>query len=245
MSRVKHAFLAYLIGMAGAGYAQPGTVDPVAIDILDNMSQVIGDLGSCSYKLNAWADHPHEYGLEKDFMEYEVYFGGPQHLKVHSNSRYGHRGFWYDGETFTYYSFAENNYSTIPAPHNVIDMIDSLNAVYEVDFPAADFFYPSFTDDLIDYFETITYLGEKEMREKSAFHIMAANDQMIVQIWVTNDGMNLPAAFTITYKQKAFMPQYTAVFSDWQLNPDLPVSLFSFSPPPGAREIVILPKTAQ
>ena len=234
-----------LVSMATTGWGQTGTVDPVAIDILDKMSSVIGDLGSCSYTLSVWSDQQHEYGLEKDFSEYEVYFGGPQQLKVHGNGRNGHKGYWYDGEIFTYYSFAENNYSTIPVPDNVIDMIDSLNAVYEVDFPAADFFYPSFTDDLIDHFETITYLGEKRIRGRSTFHIMATNADMLVQIWVSNDGMMLPAAFTITYLQQAFMPQYTAIFSDWSLNPQIPASIFSFTPPPGAHEIVIQPASDQ
>jgi hypothetical protein len=45
----------------------------------------------------------------------------------------------------------------------------------------------------------------------------------------------------IIYHNKSNL-QYEASFCDWDINPILPASMFNFLPPPGAREVYLLPK---
>ena len=45
--------------------------------------------------------------------------------------------------------------------------------------------------------------------------------------------------FILTYKDKGNL-QYEATFSNWQLNPEIPVSVFEFLPPPKAAQISIM-----
>ncbi len=225
--------------------AQPAKkIDSVALLILDHMSDVIGDLNSCSFKLSTSNDVVNaEYGAsEKQFAEHEVYMQGPDKMLVQTRGAKHHKGFWYNGSHLTYYSYTENNYAVIDAPSHIIAAIDSINENYEIEFPAADFFYPSFTDDLIENSNTIVFLGSEKIDGKDCFHILAEGADMNIQIWVSNDALNLPVKLVITDKKKPLSPQYQASFSKWQLNPVLPASIFEFVAPPGAREIAILPK---
>lgn len=136
-----------------------------------------------------------------------------------------------------YYSFSENNYSVVDTPDTTLEMIDQLNNEYEIDFPAADFFYPTFTDDLINHFKTIRYLGKSMVNGKEHFHIAADNEELNIQMWIANDSFMLPSRFAIIYKKKNGQPQYYASMSEWNINPNLPEQMFEFVPPVEAKEI--------
>jgi hypothetical protein len=53
----------------------------------------------------------------------------------------------------------------------------------------------------------------------------------------------LPIKVVIVYTDKPMNPQYEAVLSGWQINPDLPDAMFAFMPPPGAKKIKLKPHT--
>jgi hypothetical protein len=231
-------FLMVTIGIA----AQQTQKDTVAVMILQHMSDVIGDLNSVSFELITSVDEmKNEYGIETHFGHNEVYMVGPDKMLIHTKGEKGHRGFWYNGETFTFYSFDENNYAIIDAPPTIIETIDTIHKTYDVRFPAADFFYPTFTEDVLDYFDNVIYLGQKVVHGEECFHVLASNDKLNAQFWIANDAFNLPKKFILTYKDKENM-QYEATFHNWHVNPEIPISVFEFLPPPKARQISIMAK---
>jgi len=223
--------------------AQTKQQDSIAILIIDRMTDVIGDLQSCSFKLHTVNDvMDTSLGLVKQFADFDVYMSGPNKLLVNAYGQKGHREFLYNGQELAYYSFKEHNYGVILAPANTIAMIDSVNALYGIEFPAADFFYPSFTDDLLEDADTIRFLGMDDIDGNEFFHIMALGKDVNFQFWVSNDAYDLPAKFAITYKHMPGSPQYLASFSEWQVNPDLPAAMFDFLPPPDAAQLRIMSK---
>lgn len=222
--------------------AQETQKDTVAVMILQHMSNVIGDLTSVSFDQETSTDVTnYKYGIETKFGHNQVYLYGPDKMLIHTWGPKGHRGFWYNGELFTYYSFDENNYADVPAATTTIETIDTINRMYGITFPAADFFYPTFTIDILDQFDNIFFLGMKIVEGDECFHILASNDKMIAQFWISNDAFNLPKKFILIYKDKENM-QYEATFNNWDLNPDIPPSAFDFLPPPGAQKISIMAK---
>ncbi|MEM9675037.1 MAG: DUF2092 domain-containing protein [Cyclobacteriaceae bacterium] len=224
--------------------------DQVALIILDRMSEVIGELKSCSFTLHTSQDVqdntfflPEEgLGLIKLFRKEEVHMVGPNKLLVNSNGDRGHRGYWYDGDQLAYYSYNENNYALVDAPPTILETIYAINNRYGVDFPAADFFNPYFTDDLLAQSEKLLFLGLSEVNEKECFHIVAASKEMSVQFWISTDAVTLPQKMVVVYLDQKGSPQYEATFADWELNPDLPDAIFNFFPPPGATELTLMPK---
>ncbi|MBP6185979.1 MAG: DUF2092 domain-containing protein [Chitinophagales bacterium] len=225
-------------------YAQATNYDPVAVLILDRMSDVIGDLNSCSYKTNASHDEfVPEYGMIKQFVNSEVHMVGPNKMVVNFWGPRGHRQCWYNGDQFAYYDYEENNYGLIEAPGTIIATIDSIHQYYNVDFPAGDFFYPAFTDDLIESSDKVVYLGTTNINGKECFHIAAMSKVSNTQIWISNDAYTLPVKYVIDYYTVADSPQYETTFSDWQINPDIPGVMFDFLPPPGAKQVRMMSTT--
>ena len=227
-----------------SGYAQAAKCDSVAVILMDRMSDFIGELESCSYKLNASEDIVNEdSSMIKKFSEDEVYMVGPDKMLVSVNGIKGHRSYLYNGTQLAYYSHDENNYGIIETPDNIIETIEKVNADYDIEFPAADFFFPAFTDDLIDSSKEIRYIGKSLVNGKECFQILAIGDDFDFQFWISNDAFNLPMKFVYVYKNKKGAPQYEATFSDWKINPAVPDAMFNFTPPPGAHKISILSKS--
>ncbi len=219
------------------------TIDPVAVIVLDKMTSIIGELESCSFELETANDrknHYHEY--ERVLSTHKIRFSGPNKLSVRSEGDGGDKGYWYDGNHLTFYSFDENNYVTIEAPNNTIATIDVLNDQFGFKLPAADFFYPTLTDDILDQFDNLYYLGLKEVDGEECLHIMAANEKESYQFWIKNDATYLPKKYIFKEKNNEGR-QFEGTFNNWQVNPIIPTGIFDFLPPMNSRLISILEKS--
>ncbi|MEI7724007.1 MAG: DUF2092 domain-containing protein [Bacteroidota bacterium] len=231
------------IGLFTPARSQEKTYDTIAVVILDHMSAILGDLSSCRFKLDVETDlSDPDLGVITNHETSDVSFSGPDKMLMHIHGDKGHRGYWYNGKMLTWYSFSENNYVIIEAPDNIIAMFDTINKTYGIDFPAADFFYPTLTDDLIDQCDLITFQGKTQLNDKTCLQIVAKNKEMTVQFWVSEEAMFLPMKMVISYNENSHIRRYEATFSDWQINPGLPDTMFDFSLPPGAHEVSIQPK---
>lgn len=217
----------------------PHKIDSVAISILDRMSAIIGDLGSCSVTIKSNYDiHSKELGLVKHSDEEQLFLHGPNKLMVRAEGDKGTRDLIYNGETLSYYSPDRNQYGQLQAPaNNIVEMIDTVNKLYGIEFPVADFFYPGFVDDIIADSKELVYLGLTTVDGKECFHIAGVGRDKTFQFWISNDAYCLPLKMVIIYTGKESNPQYEAVLSNWQVNPTLPDALFEFSAPPGAKKI--------
>jgi len=58
-----------------------------------------------------------------------------------------------------------------------------------------------------------------------------------MELWIANDAATLPVKYLFRTREKGQVTEYEGTFADWKMNPDLPVTLFRFTPPPGSREV--------
>ena len=241
---MKKVFLLYVVLIIPfLGFTQKvKEIDSTAVYILDQMSDLIGDLQSVTFKTTTSTDKLNDKGhIVTHYSTSEVSMVGPDKLIAKTRSDKGGHGYWYNGEYLSYYSYAENNYLTLEAPDNIISMVDDMHTRFDFKFPAMDFFYPSFTDDIIESFDTIQYVGKRTIEEEECYQIMAINNEMHVQLWVSEDKNFLPMKMKIIYKNQNNL-HYTTTFTSWVLNPQIPETIFEFLPPPNAKLISILEK---
>ena len=240
----KNSLLLPLLFISFFGYAQEvKDIDSTAIFILDKMTDVIGDLEAVSFDLDNSIDKlDADKNIVKHYAKSAISFSGPDKLCIRTEGIKGRSGFYYDGSYLSYYNYDENNYITLAAPESTLEMIDEMHLDYDFQFPAADFFYPTFTDDMMEQFTSIKFLGKKIIDDEECYHIMATNKDLNVQIWVSNKTYMLPKRFVIIYKNKSNL-QVESTFSNWLLNPNIPDAVFDFLPPPNARLISILKKS--
>ena len=218
--------------------AQKMNIDTIAVAILDRMAAMIGDLSSCHVNVSSHYDVPSQHlGLVKHEDQEELYMQGPDKLLIRAEGDRGARSLYYNGNTLVYYSLETNHYATLPLSAPIMEMIDTVNKLYNIDFPAADFFYPSFVDDLLSDSKNLIYLGMTRVDGKACFHIAGTTSDKTYQFWVSDDALNLPLKMVIVYTNRNMNPQYEAVLSDWQVNPVLPSAVFEFMVPPKARKI--------
>lgn len=229
------------LAMTWSGYSQTQKYDSAAIYLMDRMSDVIGDLESVHFTLTTASDDiDHDHGVVRHYGLAEVFMAGPDKMLVTTKNFKGHRQYMYNGAQMAYYSFTENNYGIIDAPPSTIAAIDQIHRDYGVDFPAADFFYPTFTDDMIALFDEIRYIGKAKIAGKPCFHLLARNSDMTAQFWIISDALMLPLKMLLI--QSKDNRQFESTFSNWEVNPVLPAAMFDFMPPPGARRLRILAK---
>jgi hypothetical protein len=237
----KLLFCLIFLGFFLPARTQEKSYDTLAIVILDHMSAIIGDLSSCRFRLTAETDvNDPILGPVTTHEVSNVWFSGPSKMLMEIWGDKGHRAYWYNGHKLTWYSFTENNYVVIKAPGNTIPMIDSVNETYGIEFPAADFFYPTLTDDLIQNSDYISYNGRTRIDGQTCYQIVAMNADMTVQIWISDEVQFLPVKMVINYTGKSRNLRYEASFSDWQINPVLSDAMFEFAIPPGAHQVSIL-----
>ena len=226
------------------GFAQEAKeIDSTAIFLLDKMGEVIGDLESVSFtQKNSVDELDANKNIRKYYSTSALSFSGPDKLRIRTEGTKGKKGWYYDGSHLSYYNFDENNYVTLEAPETTLEMIDKMHQDYNFNFPAADFFYPSFTDDMLEQFNSIKYLGTESIDGEECYRIMATNEELNVQIWISNSTYLLPKQFVLIYKNKSNL-QYESIFSNWTINPNIPNTAFDFLPPPNAKLISILKKS--
>lgn len=171
-------FFSLLISFATlTATAQVKNPDSTAIAIFDKMSEVIGEFSSTSFTLDVRNDEvDQDLGVITHFAQSKISFNGPSQLQIHSSSDKGHRGLWYADETLTYYSFKENNFAMIPSLPTTIEMIVDVHDRFGIDFPAADFFFPTFTDDILQNFDHLNFVGLRKMAGVECFYIIAKRE---------------------------------------------------------------------
>jgi len=221
---------------------QARRIDTVAVAILDKMSAVIGDLGSCSVTIKSNYDiTSKELGLIKHSDEEQLFLHGPNKLLLRSDGDRGSRDFYFDGSKLSYYSLDKNQYGQIDAPMSLVEMIDTVNKLYGIEFPAADFLYPTFVDDILADSKELVYLGLTRIDGKECFHIAGRASDKSFQFWISNDAYTLPMKMVLVYTNKELNPQYEAVLTDWQVNPNLPDAMFTFTVPHKAQRVKLVP----
>ena len=215
-------------------------VDLDAVLLFDQMGESIGELSSVSFHLSTINEVlAEDETTVKEYNECEVNMVGPDKLLAKQYSKDKQSAYYYNGEVITYYSFKENNYITVDAPSNIMDMIDFMHDNFSMNFPAADFFYPNFTDNILDNFDSVTYIGSELVNGEDCNLAEIENENVRVKIWISAEAHTLPKQFEITYKKKDNL-KYQATFSDWQLNPELNEDIFQFTPPSSAKLISVL-----
>ncbi|MFC2148529.1 DUF2092 domain-containing protein [Bacteroidota bacterium] len=240
----KYVLTLALLALPFCGQSQDAReIDSAAVFILDRMADIIGELEAVSFTIETATDRlDDKQKIETHYSTSHVSMAGPDKMVYQRFGNKGKYGFWYNGAFASMYSYKENNYVTLEAPENIIAMIDSLHSRFDFQFPAADFFYPSFTDDILADFNTLEYLGKAVVDGEDCFYIRATNETMHFQVWISSSNWNLPKRFIIIQKGNQNL-RFESVFKDWDINPNLPNTVFEFLPPPNARLIDIMEKS--
>ena len=222
--------LAVIISCSQSG---SGEYDSRAIQKLDDLVETIGNLESCSFTLDVRKTQADSSkAMDTMYVEHDIYLRGPNKMYIYSKHADHNMAYWYDGDSLSYFSFTKSKYKSYKAADNILATIDAIHENYGIEFPAADFFYPTLTDDIIANYDHVLYLGEVEHEDETYVHIEASNEQEILSLWISS-ATHLPGQMRIENGTKGY---YEGRFSNWRLDPELNDEMFLFTPPPGSEK---------
>ena len=107
--------------------------------------------------------------------------------------------------------------------------------------PLAELFSKDHPFDLKKDIKSSTYLGNSTINGVSSDDLAFRTENIDLQVWIADQKDPLPQRFVITYNNSPGKPQYRAQFNKWDLSPELPDSLFEFTPPKDSEKIEFVP----
>lgn len=212
--------------------------DAEAIDLLDSMSQIIGDLESCSFTLEANSNQINDLNKTVNGRLSNIYLKAPDKMFTYTVSENGRKGFWYNGEQLAIFRYDDHQFDTEAVSGNILEMMDAAHKKYNYEFPAADIFYPTFTDDLMSNYDTIVML---ETPEGEGFISILGKSKSEFMILNLDENSGLPTKLELVNRNDNSI-YYEGNFSHWKVNPNLPDRLFKFSIPENAEHKNLIKK---
>jgi len=222
----------------------PVVIDSKADDILKQMSEYMKCIKQFTFHADVTFEKVLESGQKLQFgRKIKLCLQRPNKYRVEITEQKKQRLVLYNGNTLTLLHLDKNVYSTIKVPETIDKALDFMMNEYGVDIPLADLYFSDPYDSLVkqpEGMELGTYLGEDKVGDLTCHHLAFCMKNIDWQIWIEEGEELLPRKFLITYKTMPGMPQFCAIFTEWNTAPRFHENLFKFTAPEEAQEIEFL-----
>jgi hypothetical protein len=206
--------------------------------LLKQMGAYLGSAEHFTFHANLTFDHVLPSGQKIQFSATEdIALQRPNGLYITWSGDLGDRQFWYDGKTVTIYDPNTAFFGTDAAPTEIDGMLDKVTMQLKFTPPLSDFLY---SDPYKSVRGSIQYgfsVGETEINGRTCRGLAFVEKQVDWQIWIDTGPQPVPCKLVITYKNNPSLPQFSAVFSDWDFVPRIAARTFTPDLPPGAQGI--------
>ena len=213
-------------------------VDPEALEILKEMSDTLMSAKEFSFDTEITNDRTLDSGQTIQIsgtMKGAV--KRPNQVYAKYTGDFNTREVWYSGDELTLYVPDKGYYGQLKTPDTIDATMDFLMDSYNFALPLADVIS---ADPYTSVMETTTggfVVGDSMVRGVECTHLAFTAEYVDWQIWISNDDPALPHKIVIEYKELEGVPQYQAIFSNWNLSPKLSKSTFKPNLPKDAVKI--------
>ena len=231
--------MALLLVTAATGAAAEPQVDPAADMLLKRMGAVLGAAEQFTVTNTFTSDETVSTGeIVQLEGTVEIALRRPDGLRASINGDFGSKQYFYDGSRMVFADGSHNTYAEATVPSTIDGAMDEMWQTYGVKIPLVDFVSSDPYATLMKNVESGFYAGIHQVNGVHCHHLVFTQEEIDWQIWISDGALPLPQKLVITYKLEDGYPQYTALFSDWDLGAGLSDAVFEFVPPDGSIEIV-------
>jgi len=215
-----------------------GAVDGQSL--LMEMAEKLAGAKGLSVSMFMSYDAVQESGQKIEFSERrKITIKRPNHLRAVALQSDGDKHLLvFDGKVITMFSETENVYSRINHAGTVDEMIRYAGGNLGIRIPLARMLLTTLSEELKKLNLTVQYVERDTLSSPPTDHLATRSDDVDFQIWIAED--KLPRRIILTYKNAEGQPQFRANFSNWNLEPKISKTTFSFTPPEGAEKIPAL-----
>ena len=190
----------------------------------------------CAYEVMQDSGEKVEFGERR-----EVVLRRPDRARIDVTRRDGaRRGFVFDGAQLTVFDANQKVYATVVKSGTADAAFDYFVNELEMRLPLRELLQTDFPKRFHDVLASARLVGEEQLDGVATDHVACRGDSVDVQFWIPRDGDPLPKRIVITYRLAGGQPRFEADFSAWNLAPEVPDSLFTFTPAAGAEKIPIV-----
>ena len=221
------------------------TVDPAAVQALKDMSSYLRTLKQFTITAQVSRDKVINGGGKLQFdHDLAVSFVKGKGLHMASTSPQRDLEYFYNREKFTLYSPKKGFYTTVDAPSTVGATMTAINEKYGVELPLSDIFWWGTESNSTDDIEGAIEVGTSRVNGQDCKHYAYRQADVDWQICIAGGDQPIPLKLLITTTNVAEQPEYIARMQ-WNLNPTIDTSSFTFVVPRAPAKIEFAPITAQ
>jgi len=214
--------------------------------ILRSMSDYLQTAEEFSFRADIVYDSVSDEGQKLQFGGVaDISARRPDRLRVQYDGDERPRQVTIAGEVFTMLDRDANVYFKAGVPPELGAAVDRVFETYGYSVPIADLLYPDPYETLTGSVESGLLVGRHFVAGTPCHHLAFSQGAIDWQIWIEAGPAPLPRKLVITYKNEPGSPQYSATFSEWDLEPRISKDYFEFQPPVGSAEIEMLPQTEE
>jgi len=154
----------------------------------------------------------------------------------HDGDRF-HRKFVYDGKTMTIFDMGPNLYASFDAPPTIDGMLAFARQKFGVLLPLGEVIVAKPVDSMLPNIESGLYLGTAKIGGVICHHLAFTQSAVDWQLWVDDGPKPLLRKLVVNYKTQPQSPQFTAVFTKWDLATPVADGTFKLELPKDASKI--------
>jgi hypothetical protein len=166
----------------------------------------------------------------------------PDRLYVSYGDDFASREIWFDGNQFMMLDHIARVHGHLPAAGTVDETLDEVAEKYNVVMPLAGLLDDDVQQKIDENLRDGLYIGLSDVEGIPAHHILFSSANADWQVWIDAGETPLPLKIVVTDITETSEPQKTFLFTDWDLEADLPESMFVPEIPEDSALAAFLPK---
>jgi hypothetical protein len=219
---------------AAAAATPAPAIDPQVREVLNRACDELSSARTVSYHAEITFDSVLPSHVKLQYAaELDAAIERPNRLAISYKSDLGAKEIWYDGKTLTILDPAHRAYASMAAPDTIDAMLTQAARDNNLSMPLANLDLNHPCDRAYRDIQRAKYVGVNDVGGVDCDHLAFIQQEADWQLWVDHGKQPLPLKVVITYKNLPSQPQWSAVFSKWRFNQELPASLFQAKIPKG------------
>jgi hypothetical protein len=225
-----------LVVLCMVGCGTTAVVDSEARDVLRGLSRTLADAQAFSFTAQETTEGMAPGGgYARVVRDRTVAVKRPDRLRFDVVGDDVNLKLYYDGRALT--AVGGDAYAVEDLPGTVDTALDFAMAEYQIKLVFSELIHGDPYAALAEWADTIEYLGTEDVNGRQLHHIALAGQQGVADLWLESEGDPLPVKATVRNTVLLGAPSNTIVFSDWDLEADLPDEMFTYVPPAGSTDI--------
>ena len=149
---------------------------------------------------------------------------------------------WFSDGQFTLLRQPANVWGRVRVPHTIPGMVDRLVEVYDLDVPFGDILSGDMNELWLGEDVTeVWWVGEAWVEGFWTDHVAIRKPGADIELWVRKGNEPFLAKMAVTFTEQEGQPVYTARFQEWATSVSGDIAEFSFTPPPDAEQVEVVP----